>query len=247
MHAGKDEKVASDHPSVTDTMRGVLKKNPPMAKYRHQTWELKLLEEQLNALTPNEDLSNEDLWGKVIATCECLGLRLGDTVGIDPATVVCDDTRHTVRFTTIVKQSQGLFKTPKMLGFKEGPACLHCAVKELLRRRTLDAAPASLFVFGEGHTKEGKPVSTGWLRNCVKSVMDRAGVPPGFQPHSIRHAASTACFQKHGLATTVRAFGWASPQTFLKHYYGFTKADEEQARPDWAAPDEDDPAGKPSE
>jgi site-specific recombinase XerD len=208
--------VATEHQLVVDVARGLNKNKPVKARYEHTVFDVNTLLRGMFTMEPPKDLPNNLLWGKLVAICETCGLRLGDTFQIHPDSVKLDDEKHEVEFTTLLKQTQQLKITPKKIGGSEEDAnCVHCAFAELLRRRPANADKRRLFVF-----PSGKKVSKDWLGKCVRKVMDIARIPAKFKPHSIRHAASSAMLAESGLGETLRVFGWAGPQTFLKHYLG---------------------------
>jgi len=60
-------------------------------------------------------------------------------------------------------------------------------VQELLARRPPGADAAALFV---AH-RDGLPVTTDWLRNCVRKVMEQAGFPAKYRPHALRGMGSS--------------------------------------------------------
>lgn len=115
-------------------------------------------------------------------------------------------------------------------GFQNSCTC--CALQVYIKRsaRRRGKVPESDMRLGDGstykakqifltHKNKAKAMSLDGVRNDLKAVMEKSGVPDGWSPHSLRGASSSKCVNFGISLQRVLDHGrWASPATFRKHY-----------------------------
>lgn len=196
---------------------------PSLPRYQC-TWDVNIVLDYIERLTPVEELSLKQLTLKLVMLIALITGQRCQTIHLLNLTQI--KVLHSgVQFVVdkLVKQSkpgnvQPVLMLPRFSG-NVSLCVVHTLREYLVRTRDfrVDVDSNQLFL---SYLKPYKPVSKDTVSRWIKTMMAQAGINTHlFKPHSTRAASSSkACFAGVPLTSVMKAASWSSDCTFTKFY-----------------------------
>ena len=216
---------AGNHPLVNRLLRGVFNLKPPKPRYT-QTWDVKLVLEQLRTLEPLCNLTLKELTLKLVmlmaltqaARVQTLHLLVLDNIGFSE-TSIC------VSLGDNIKQCRPNFnvKFVEFTAYTTDRRLCFCETLKVYIERTaqfragVDQMKGPLFL---SFVRPHKPVTRDTIARWIRIVLHRSGVDTRlYSASSVRHAAaSRAKVMAVPIAHILVKAGWSRETTFARHY-----------------------------
>ena len=205
-------------------MRGILKGNPPLPRYK-EIWDVDIVLKYLLSLEENCDLSLRDLSKKLVVLLAITApKRASEIARLDKKFMVINSEGATFQLT-------GLSKTQKDCNPKEVFYCrftqnrkicvVDCLCEYLKRSSEFRESEAPHDPLIRTTVKPHKGVTPNTVSNWIKDVMSLSGINTSkFKAHSTRGAStSKAAYKGISVNEILKMADWSNANTFSRFYH----------------------------
>ena len=228
VHAYIDKVPVGQHFMVRQLMKGILRSNPPLPRYK-EFWNVDQVLSYIISLPVNESLSMKILSKKLaVLLAIAAPKRVSEIARLDKNFMSIAPNSHSVRFFL-----PGLSKTQKDAStrevvydsFPQNPQicvfeCLSSYIDRTEHWRSCDKETSKYDPLLRSTVKPHKGVSPNTVSRWIKDMLSAAGIDISiFKAHSTRGASSSKAFQQGVSVNEIIALAdWSSSSTFCKYY-----------------------------
>ncbi|KAK6169840.1 hypothetical protein SNE40_020817 [Patella caerulea] len=213
--------VVGEHPLVSRFLKGVFELRPSLPRYK-QIWDVKIVLNYLEKLSPNEDLSLLDLSTKLVTLLAIVsGQRCQSLHVIKTCDMIFETNRILIPINSIIKQSKPNKTQPVMVlpVFYNQNLCVVRTMKEYLNRTEIfrcEKENRELFLTT---VKPYLPASKSTISRWIKTALSKAGIDVNiYSAHRTRAASTSAAARILPLTSIMKAAGWTNSRTFQRFY-----------------------------
>ena len=206
--------------NVSRFMRGVFNMKPSVPRYA-AIWDADIVLRFLSKMAPRKRLTLKGLTLKTVMLLSLLTAQRAQTLHVIRVDNVSFTDDHVqIVITDLLKTSRPNWHLEPMLFEKFNVCKSLCIVRYLKtymsKTKRLRGCEKQLFV---SYTKPHKAVVKSTISRWIRDLLHRAGIDVSvYKAHSTRAAASSKAAQYLPIEKILKAGGWSSSSSYIKHY-----------------------------